>query len=98
MPNTKQNNEISSNINEVIRSVLNYFFFFLQKDFTSTKKHKTAYSEQKNKRNTYKKHLRGKMLLIRLFAFCSFTWLCFYDFSAFGTFWCLVLFLCFLCL
>ena len=26
MPNTKQNNEISSNINEVIRSVLNIFF------------------------------------------------------------------------
>ena len=36
----------SSNINEVIRSVLN-FLFFLQKDFTSTKKHKTAYSKQK---------------------------------------------------
>ena len=37
----------SSNLNEVIRSVLN--FFFLQKDFTSTKKHKTAYSEQNEK-------------------------------------------------
>ena len=36
-------------INEVIRSVLNFLvlLFFLQKDFTSTKKHKTAYSEQK---------------------------------------------------
>ena len=31
----------SSNINEVIRSILN-FLFFLSKDFTSTKKHKTA--------------------------------------------------------
>ena len=40
----------SYNINKVIRSVLNclfFFIFFLQKDFTSTKKHKTAYSEQK---------------------------------------------------
>ena len=37
---------VSSNIDEVIRSVLN-FLFFLQKDFTSIKKHKTAYSEQK---------------------------------------------------
>ena len=37
---------VSSNINEVIRSVLN-FLIFLQKDFISTKKHKTAYSEQK---------------------------------------------------
>ena len=35
----------SSNINEVIRSVLK--LFFLQKDFTSTKKHKIAYSKQK---------------------------------------------------
>ena len=35
----------SSNIHDVIRSVLNFliFFFFLQKDFTSTKKRKTAY-------------------------------------------------------
>ena len=36
---------ISSNVSEVIRSVLNFLFFFLQ-DFTSTKKQKTAYSEQ----------------------------------------------------
>ena len=28
----------SSNINEVIRAVLNIFFFFLRKDFTGTKK------------------------------------------------------------
>ena len=37
---------ISSNINEAIKTVLN-FFFFLQKDFICTKKHKTAYSRQK---------------------------------------------------
>ena len=38
--------KFSSNINEVIRSDLN-FLFFLQKDFTSTKKRKSAYSKQK---------------------------------------------------
>ena len=38
--------KFGSNVNEVIRSVLNFLFFiFLQKDFTITKKHKTAYSE-----------------------------------------------------
>ena len=39
----------SSNINEVIKSVLNFLFFFLQKDFKSTKKHKTASSKQNKK-------------------------------------------------
>ena len=41
--------KFSGNINEVIRSVLNFLFiyFFLQKDFTSTKNNKTAYREQK---------------------------------------------------
>ena len=58
---------------------------FLQKGFTSTKKHKTAYSQQKQK-NVYKIHLREKKLLIRLFAFYAFAWLCFYAFSAFSTF------------
>ena len=57
----------NSNINEVIKTVLN-FFFFLQKDFTSSKKHKTAYSELKLK-NAYKKHLKRKKLLIRLLRF-----------------------------
>ena len=76
--------KFSSNINEVIRSVLN-LFFFLQKDFTITKKHKTTYSETKMK-NTHKKHLRGKKLLIRLFAFCAFAWLQFCAFSALSTF------------
>ena len=33
----------SSNINEVIKTALNFlFFFFLRKDFTLTKKHKKA--------------------------------------------------------
>ena len=39
--------KFSSNINEFIKTVLNSLFSFLQKDFTSTRKHKTAYSEQK---------------------------------------------------
>ena len=32
----------SSNINEVIRTVLNFFLFFLRKNVTQTKKHKKA--------------------------------------------------------
>ena len=32
----------SSNINEVIRAVLNSLFFYLQKDFARTKKHQKA--------------------------------------------------------
>ena len=46
--NWKDKFSISSNINEVIRPVFNFLFiyFFLQKDFTSTKKNKNAYSEQ----------------------------------------------------
>ena len=52
------------------------FFFFLQRDFASTKRYKTAYSKQKLK-NAYKKHPRGKKLLIHLFTFCAFALLCF---------------------
>ena len=78
----------------LLGSVLN--FFFLQKDFTSTKKHKTAYSEQKQK-NTYKKHLLGKKLLVHLFPFCAFTWLCFYALNAFSAFSALYSFCVFLC-
>ena len=52
--------DIISNINEAIRSLLNFLIFFLQKDFKSTKKHKTAYSEQKFK-NVYKKHLSSNI-------------------------------------
>ena len=42
----KKTDKSSGNVIEVIRSVLN-FFFFLQKDFYTHQKHKTAYSEQK---------------------------------------------------
>ena len=61
----------SSNINEGIRAVL----FFKRKDFTRTKSTKTYISEQKQKRQRFyelKKHLRGKMSLIHLFAFLWF--------------------------
>ena len=37
----------SSNINEVIRAVLNSLIFFLQKDFACTKKHKKHQKHQK---------------------------------------------------
>ena len=40
--------DFSSNINEVIRAVLNSLFFYLQKDFARTKKHQNA-TEQKYK-------------------------------------------------
>ena len=40
---------ISSSINEFIMSV--FLFYFLQKDLTSTKMYKSAYSEQKLEKN-----------------------------------------------
>ena len=40
----------SSNINDIIRSVLNILFFFYQKGFTSIKKRKTACSKEKWKK------------------------------------------------
>ena len=46
----------SGNINGVIRAISNvfiYFFFFLRKEFTHTKKHKTHISEQKQKRKGF---------------------------------------------
>ena len=50
---------ISSNINEVIRAVLNFFLIFLQKDFVrtkSTKKHQKAQKAPKNTRKTKKRN------------------------------------------
>ena len=49
MPNTKQNNEISSNINEVIRSVLNYFCFFYKKISQAQKSIKPLTANKKTK-------------------------------------------------
>ena len=63
---------ISSNINEVIRAVLNslfFFFFFLQKDFArtkSTKKHKNLKKVQKaQKRNQAKAQNANKRTKIK---------------------------------
>ena len=38
---------VSSNINEVIRPVLKFFFFFFRQDLTSTKKYKKALKSTK---------------------------------------------------
>ena len=63
---------ISSNINEVIRAVLNslfFIFFFLQKDFArtkSTKKHKNLKKVQKaQKRNQAKAQNANKRTKIK---------------------------------
>ena len=68
---------VSSNVNEVIRAVLTFLFiyFFLQKDFTHMKKHKTHISEQKQKRQRFyvhKKHLLIWVFVIfMLFCVCK---------------------------
>ena len=58
---------ISSNINEAIKTTLN---FFIQK-FHNHEKAQNAYKRIKIK-NAPKKYLRGKWSFIRLFAFCAF--------------------------
>ena len=79
-PCSKQAAHLSSNVNEVIRAVLNSLFF-LRKDFARTKSTKStktqpSKSTKRYKRtkikNTLKKYLRGKKSLIRLFAFLCF--------------------------
>ena len=75
----------SSNINEIIRAVLNsLFFLFLRKDFAHTKSTKSTKSTktQPNKntnrykrakiKNVLKKHRRGEKSLICLFSFSCF--------------------------
>ena len=67
----------SSNVDEVIRAILNLFIFFTRKFYTH-KKHKMLSSEQKQKRqhfHTHKIHLRRRKSIVRLFAFLCF--LCF---------------------
>ena len=39
--------KISSNLNEVIRTVLNFLFSFLRTDFARAKKHKTSQKSTK---------------------------------------------------
>ena len=46
---------VRSNINEVIRAVLN-FFFFLRKDFVCTKSTKSTKKDKKHKNTTKQKH------------------------------------------
>ena len=50
----------SSNVIEVIRPILNFFFFFFEKRFYTHQKHKTAYSKQKIWTKTSKR-LLGKL-------------------------------------
>ena len=81
-PCSKQAAHLSSNVNEVIRAVLNSLFFFTkrfdthqkhQKHKDATKqKHKRLQAKKKQKQNAPKKYLRGKKSLIRLFAFLCF--------------------------
>ena len=93
----------SSNVNEVMRAVLNSLLF-LRKDFTHKKKHKNGNKRTKIKKPafyTHKKHLREKKSFIRLFAFlcflcfCAFAWLSLCAFCAFRSVASLY-FLCFL--
>ena len=75
----------SSNINEVIRAILNFFIQEFHKQ-----KAQNAYKQTKIK-NALKKHLRGKQSLIHLFAFLCFCLSVFVPFSAFYAFcafWC----------
>ena len=41
--------QVSSNINEIIRVILNLFIFFLQEDFTHTKSTKSIQANEKKK-------------------------------------------------
>ena len=72
---------VSSNINEVIRAILNFFI----QNFHTYKKAQNAYKRTKIK-NAPKKHLRGKQSLIRLFSFLCFCLSVFVPFSAFSAF------------
>ena len=65
----KKTDKSSGNVIEVIRSVLKFFFF--TKRFLHTPKAQNRLQRTKIN-NAYKKHLRGKKLLIHLFAFCAF--------------------------
>ena len=78
--NTTLEDHKSSNVNEVIRAVLNSLYFFTKR-FRMHQKHKSintqpSKSTKRYKRtkikNALKKHLRKKKLLIRLFAFLCF--------------------------
>ena len=58
---------VISNINEVTREILNFFI----QNFHNRKNAQNVYKRTKTK-NAPKKHLMGKLSLIRLFWFCTF--------------------------
>ena len=77
--------DLSSNINEVIRAVLNFLLFFTKifrthqkapKSTKSTKSTKTQRNKNANKqtkiKNTLKKHIRGGSNLFAYLRFCVF--------------------------
>ena len=72
---------VSSNINDVIKTTLN---FFIQKNHNH-KKAENAYKRTKIK-NAPKKHLRGKYSRIHLFVILCFCLSVFMLFSAFNAF------------
>ena len=62
----------SSNVNEVIREILNFFIYFCYERISHAQ---NAYRQTKIKKAAFyalKEHLRGKKALIRLFAFLCF--------------------------
>ena len=91
----------SSNVNEVIRAVLN-FILFIKRFHTHTHthahthththtKHKNVHKRSKIKKAAFyahKKHLRGKKSPIRLFAFLCFCLVASWCFWCFWYFWC----------
>ena len=67
----KMNFFFSSNINEVIRAILN-LFFFLQEDFTGTKSKKRIQAN-KNKNDSIFMHIKtSKRKKVACLAFCAF--------------------------
>ena len=77
--------KFSSNINEVIRSVIKFFCFFFYKKISQVQKRTKLLTANKSKK-LWIKTSKGKNSLICLFAFYAFAWLCFYAFSAFSAF------------
>ena len=88
---------LSSNVNEVIRSVLNFFY---EKISRAPKKHENPHNRTKIKKAAFyvhKKHLRGRKSIICLFAFLCFLCFCLVASLCFLWFFSFLCFLCFLC-
>ena len=85
--NSKNGFLLSGNVNEVIRAILNFFFFY--GNILHAQKAQSAYKRTKTKKQHFymlKNPLRGRKSLIHLFPFCAFAWLrlcAFYAFYAF---------------